>query len=60
MESHLLAYFIGIILLFGVNIYVLVQPQETYITAKQNTFINLLASCLVGYYFVFKEGYVKF
>jgi hypothetical protein len=55
MNSHLLAYYIGIAIVFASHIYLIVKGG---ITAHAG--INLLGASLIAYYFMNKEGFIKF
>lgn len=60
MEPHLLAYFIGIFIVFGSHAYTLFNPEKPLMTMQQHCYINILASTLIAYYFLHKEGYIAF
>ena len=55
MDFHLLAYYIGIAIVFTSHIYLIVKGG---ITAHAG--INLLGGALIAYYFMNKEGFIKF
>jgi hypothetical protein len=55
MNTHLLAYYIGIAIVFVSHIYLIVKGG---ITAHAG--INLLGGALIAYYFMNKEGFIKF
>jgi hypothetical protein len=55
MDFHLLAYYIGIAIVFGSHIYLIVQGG---ITAHSG--LNLAAGGMIAYYFMNKEGFIKF
>ena len=55
MDIHLLAYYIGILIVFATHIYLLVGGHMT-----AHAGLNLLAGALIAYYFMNKEGFIKF
>ena len=60
MEQHLLAYYLGIIIIFGSHAYMLYKPNEKLMTMEQHSYINIIAALLIAYYFMFKEKYISF
>jgi hypothetical protein len=60
MEQHLLAYFIGIFIVFASHAYMLYKPEQALMTMQQHCYINILAAALIAYYFLQKEGYISF
>ena len=58
MDMHLIAYYIGIFVIFASHIYMIVtmptQPMLVHSVA------NLVAACCIAYYFMNKEGFIKF
>lgn len=56
MDKHLLAYFIGIAIVFGSHIMMVIQSGGT----NQHAMINIVAGLLIAYYFMNKQGYIKF
>lgn len=58
MDIHLIAYYIGIFIVFASHIYVLVdKPTDTI---KIHSFVNLIAGVLIAYYFMNKEKFITF
>jgi hypothetical protein len=55
MDFHLLAYYIGIMIVFGTHIYLIMKGGVT-----AHAGINLLGGALIAYYFMNKEGFIKF
>ena len=55
MDFHLLAYYIGIAIVFATHLYLVAKGG---ITAHAG--INLLGASLSAYYFMHKEGFIKF
>lgn len=55
MGIHLLAYYIGIAIVFLSNIYLIVTKGMT-----AHSVSNLIAAVLIAYYFMNKEGFIKF
>lgn len=60
MEQHLLAYTVGIFIIFGSHIYMLYKPNEKLMTMEQHCYLNILGAILIAYYFMNKEGYIKY
>jgi hypothetical protein len=58
MDFHLIAYYIGINLLFGTSIHYLLLPDDIEFI-RLEAFINLIGICLVAYYFINKERTIK-
>jgi hypothetical protein len=57
MDLHLISYFIGILIVFGSHIFILSTPD---MKMNVHAYINLLGAMLIAYYFMNKEGYIKF
>ena len=60
MEQHLLAYFIGIFIVFFSHAYMLYAPNQQMFSMQQHSYMNVLAALLIAYYFMFKENYISF
>lgn len=56
---HLLAYYIGIIIVFGSHAYMLYSPNQPLTTMTSHAYINIVASLLIAYYFMAKENYIS-
>lgn len=56
MDKHLLAYFIGISIVFGSHIMMAIQSKGM----NKHAIINLVAGLLIAYYFMNQQGYIKF
>ena len=50
IKNHLIAYYIGIAIVFITHFFMLYQPNM-----KMHAFINLIAASLIAYYFMDKE-----
>lgn len=57
MDKHLISYYIGIFLVFITHIIMLFTGDNAM---KIHACINLLAACLIAYYFMNKEKYIKY
>jgi hypothetical protein len=57
MNRHLLFYFIGIILVFGTHIFMVFSNNQSM---QIHAATNLFAGCSIAYYFMNKEGFIKF
>jgi len=55
MDFHLIAYYIGIAIVFVSHIYIVVKSGM-----NAHAGINLLGASLIAYYFMNKEGFIKF
>lgn len=60
MERHLLAYYIGIVVIVGSHVYMLYAPNKPLSTMEQHCYANILAALLIAYYFMYKEGYINY
>jgi len=60
MEQHLLAYAVGITIIFGSHAYMLYAPNKPLSTMEQHCYVNILAVLLIAYYFMYKEGYINY
>jgi len=64
MNIHLIAYYIGIFVIFASHIYLLfigtkreaIRPK----VMKQHSYINIVAGVLIAYYFMHKEHMIRF
>ena len=53
MNIHLILYYIGI--LFLSHAYMLSVPSM-----QSHSVLNLIAACFIAYYFMHKEGFIRF
>lgn len=60
MERHLLAYYIGIAIVFASHMYMIYAPDAPIATMQQHSYINILAALLIAYYFMYKENYTTY
>ena len=60
MEQHLLAYYIGILIIFGSHLYILMSPGNPLMTMTMHSYVNIFAALLIAYYFMNKEQFIKF
>ena len=54
MDSHLIAYYIGIAVVFLSHIFMLIKPMPPS-GMRMHAIINIVAACLIAYYFMNKE-----
>jgi len=59
MDPHLLSYYIGISIIFGIHAYNLLGGQLD-ITSKTHSITMIIAALMVAYYFMHKEGMIDF
>jgi hypothetical protein len=55
MDSHILAFYIGIFIVFFSHIYSLCTDNPLKITMNQHSYGNLIAVALIVYYFMYKD-----
>jgi hypothetical protein len=60
MEQHLLAYYIGILIIFGSHLYMLMYPNRPLMSMETHVYANIFAAALIAYYFMNKEGFIAF
>lgn len=60
MDLHLILYYIGIFYLFAAHIYMLTQKSYSQDMITWHAYFSLLASAFIAYYFMNKEGFIKF
>ena len=53
MEIHLICYYIGILIVFGSNAYVIFNNK--YKDMINHSYLNIFAALLIAYYFMYKE-----
>lgn len=58
MDRHLIAYYIGIFIVFASHIYVLAMKEMSMNDMKTHSYINLAAALCIAYYFMNKEGFI--
>jgi hypothetical protein len=58
MDLHLLAYYIGILIVFASHIYMLMNKPSKMM--RNHCYINLVAAVLIAYYFMNKEKFIQF
>ena len=59
MDYHLTAYYIGIFIVFASHFYTLSKPNISF-DMEVHSYANIFAGLLIAYYFMHKEGYIKF
>jgi hypothetical protein len=60
MEQHLLAYYIGILIIFGSHLYILMYPSKPLMSMEAHSYANIFAAVLIAYYFMNKERFIAF
>ena len=60
MLIHVIAYFIGIFIVFASHVFILVNPKQKLISMKLHSYLNILAALMIAYYFMWREKYIKF
>lgn len=60
MNVHLLFYYIGIFIVFASHVYILAMPNKPLTSMKTHCILNIVAASFIAYYFMNKEGYIKF
>ena len=60
MDAHLISYYIGILIVLASHVFMLMYPEKILLTMKQHAYANVLAVALIAYYFMHKEGFIKF
>ena len=56
MNIHLVFYYIGITIIFLTHLMMAVMDKGM----RTHALINLFAAACIAYYFMFREGYIKF
>lgn len=59
MDIHLIAYYIGILIIFASHLYMLYIPNQNANMIRSHAYINIVAGILIAYYFTNKEGFFK-
>lgn len=56
MNIHLVFYYIGIAIVFFTHLLMVLKGGAM----RSHALINLFAAACIAYYFMFREGYIKF
>jgi hypothetical protein len=59
MDIHLVAYYIGIFIVFFSHIYILFS-KSSYKMMMYHAYLNIFGALLIAYYFMYKEGFIDF
>jgi hypothetical protein len=59
MDIHLITYYIGILIIFALNIYILSSSKSNK-NITSYAYMNILAGLLIAYYFMHKEKFIYF
>lgn len=59
IDRHLVAYYIGIFIIFGSHLYMVAGNPMAQLQMKQHAYLNLVAGLLIAYYFMHTQGYIK-
>ena len=57
MDQHLIFYYIGILIVFGTHAFMLFSDNQSM---QMHAGVNIFAGCCIAYYFMNKEGFIKF
>ena len=60
MDKHLISYYIGILIIFMVNLYLLINPEQKMMSVRQYAMMNLVGAMFIAYYFLEKEKKIDF
>lgn len=61
MNKHLISYYIGIFVVFTTHIYMLFLIDK--MDRKEvigHSIVNIIAACMIAYYFMNKEGFISY
>ena len=58
MEKHLIAYYIGIFIIFGSHVYCLFKSKDKEMI--NHSWLNIFGALLIAYYFMNKENMWKY
>lgn len=56
MNTHVLFYYLGIAIIFFTHIFMLTDTPSM----RNHALINLFAGACIAYYFMWKEGFIRF
>jgi hypothetical protein len=57
---HLISYYLGIFIIFASHLYMLVFPKKPIMSMAAHAYLNIAGCVLIAYYFMAKEGFIKF
>jgi hypothetical protein len=62
MDLHLISYYVGIFVVFASHIYLLTMSNNAVSSdmMQMHSYANIMAASLIAYYFMNKEGFIKF
>jgi hypothetical protein len=61
MDVHLIAYYIGILIVIGTHVYMLAMPAPMNTRMVQmHAGINIVGALLIAYHFMWSQGMISF
>jgi len=60
MSIHLIAYYLGIFVVFASHVFSLLYPKQKLVSMEVHCYLNILAAVLIAYYFMWREKYIAF
>jgi hypothetical protein len=60
MDQHIACYYIGIFIVFASHAWMLYKPSPQVFTMEQHCYINIGATALIAYFFMWSQKYISF